>query len=162
MEKKCIRDLHVGHFGIVRSKIRAKSTIWWPNITKQIEDAINNCEICLKHTKPGTEPMLSLECPSLPWKTIGADLFEIEGKNYLAVQDYYSRFPEFVELSDIKSKTVIKHLKDIFARFGTPKTVRSDNGRQQMPTILSGLPAVPNTRSPTALQKVRSNYSRKY
>lgn len=128
--KKCIKDLHAGHFGIVRSKMRAKSTIWWPNINSQLENTINNCEVCLKHTKPTIEPMLSLEIPSLPWKTVGVDLFEIKGTNYLVIQDYYSKFPEFTQLVDLKSKTVIKYLKECFARWGIPETVRSDNGRQ--------------------------------
>jgi len=54
----------------------------------------------------------------------------IQRKNHLVIQDYYSRWPEVFELNNIKSKTVIQCLQETFARYGSPKIVRSDNGRQ--------------------------------
>lgn len=128
--KKCIKDIHAGHFGYVKCKSRAKETIWWPSIKNYIEEKIKNCEKCLKNSKPMVEPMLSLEIPFLPWQTIGTDLMELNGKTYLVIQDYYTRWPEVFELRNLKSKTVIDCLKETFSRYGIPRIVRSDNGRQ--------------------------------
>lgn len=128
--QKCIKYLHAGRFGIVRSKRRAKRTVWWPNINNQLKDAISNCETCLKDNKPVTEPMLSLELSALPWKTVGVDLLDYKNVNYLVAQDYYSKYPEIVKPKNLKSSTIINNLKEMFARWGIPRIVRTDNGRQ--------------------------------
>lgn len=57
-------------------------------------------------------------------------MFQLNGKDYLVVMDYYSNYPEFALLTDTSAKQVILHLKTIFARHGIPVTVVSDNGPQ--------------------------------
>ncbi|XP_064469533.1 uncharacterized protein K02A2.6-like [Ornithodoros turicata] len=58
------------------------------------------------------------------------DLFFIKGRWWLAVTDYYSRFPEIAPLRSTSSETVIEHCKSIFARHGIPDEVISDDGPQ--------------------------------
>jgi hypothetical protein len=128
LRKWCLDLLHDGHFGISRCMSRAKETIWWPGITRQIEDTVNSCEICIKHRQPVTEPMLSSEIPTRPWQVIGADLAEHENKKYLVIQDYYSKYPEIRKLKKTTSNDIIEVFKEIFARHGIPEVVRSDNG----------------------------------
>ena len=49
----------------------------------------------------------------------------------MLVADYYSKCVEFAKLpQDLSSGTVIKFLKDQFARYGIPEQVVSDNGPQ--------------------------------
>ncbi|CAH1371534.1 unnamed protein product, partial [Tenebrio molitor] len=113
-EKRSSR-MHDGHFGISRCMSRAKETIWWPGITRQIEDTVNSCEICIKHRQPVTEPMLSSEIPTRPWQVIGADLAEHENEKYLVIQDYYSKYPEIRKLKKTTSNDIIEVFKEIFA-----------------------------------------------
>ena len=61
---------------------------------------------------------------------MAADLFHLNGANYLVVVDYFSRYPEVQKLNSTTSNTVITLLKSIFARFGIPETFVSDNGPQ--------------------------------
>lgn len=61
---------------------------------------------------------------------MGTDLFEIKGKQYLLVVDYFSRYPEVIQLSLTTSATIITALKSIFSRQGIPEKVRSDNSPQ--------------------------------
>ncbi|UYV84092.1 K02A2.6-like, partial [Cordylochernes scorpioides] len=61
---------------------------------------------------------------------IGMDLFKFENKWYLVVIDYYSRFPEMVQLDRLTANVVVRSCKSIFARHGIPETVVSDNGTQ--------------------------------
>ena len=59
---------------------------------------------------------------------VGADLFQLHGKNYLITVDYYSNYPEVQILSQATSEEVILKLKELFARHGIPEEVVSDNG----------------------------------
>ena len=68
--------------------------------------------------------------PSYPWQMIGSDLFVLKGDTYLLAVDYYSRFPEVIKLSSTVSTSVIAALKTLFARYGIPEILRSDNGPQ--------------------------------
>ena len=47
--------------------------------------------------------------------------------DYLVVVDYFSKFPEMIVLPDKTAKTVVEHLKCVFARFGIPNEGMSDN-----------------------------------
>ena len=59
---------------------------------------------------------------------MATDLFEYDGKHYLIVIDYFSRYIELVELRSKTVEHVIVALKSIFARHGIPAVECSDNG----------------------------------
>ena len=40
--------IHKGHQGIQKCRERAKSGVWWPNLSKQIEDLVRECPTCIK------------------------------------------------------------------------------------------------------------------
>ncbi|UYV79115.1 K02A2.6-like [Cordylochernes scorpioides] len=42
--------------------------------------------------------------------------------------DYFSKFPEIKRLTDTKTETGIRKLKSVFARYGIPQIIMSDNG----------------------------------
>ncbi|XP_064212700.1 uncharacterized protein K02A2.6-like [Tribolium castaneum] len=130
LQKKCLYVLHDGHFGINKCLDRAKATVWWPGITRELKEVVGKCEICIKLRRPTVDPMLPSEVPSRPWQTIGADLAEYHESTYLVVQDYYSKYPEIRKLRTTKAKVVIETFKEMFARHGIPEVVRSDNGKQ--------------------------------
>ena len=50
----------------------------------------------------------------------------------MTVVDYRSKWPEAIVLKRITSKSIITVLTDIFARFGNPKVLITDNGCQFM------------------------------
>ena len=73
---------------------------------------------------------MSASYPSCPWERIATDLFELNGKVYLIVTDYYSRWFEIKELRNETSQVVIQALKELFAIHGIPDLIISDNGPQ--------------------------------
>ena len=53
-----------------------------------------------------------------------------QGKDYMVVVDYYSRWIEILHLSNATTAACIAKLKDIFARFGIPTELVSHNAPQ--------------------------------
>ena len=51
-------------------------------------------------------------------------------ENLLVVVDYYSRFFDVVVMKSITTPRIIAALLDIFARFGFPYNLKTDNGAQ--------------------------------
>jgi len=66
--------------------------------------------------------------PTRPWQRVGTDIFELDGKQYLILVDYYSNFFEVNQINRITSGNVIIVLKTHFARYGITEELISDNG----------------------------------
>lgn len=130
LRNEVLSKLHEGHLGIVKCKARARESVWWPGLSQQINDMVLRCRTCIKERRNPKEPLKPTECPQRPWQKLGADLFVLEGKTYLLVVDYFSRFLEIAALCHTRSTDVITHLKSMFARHGIPETLMSDNGPQ--------------------------------
>ena len=131
MRREMLKKLHESHQGVVKSKQRARTVMYWPGINSQIEDVVSKCSICQEHReRRPSEPLMSHPIPDRPWSKVAADLFTAHGKEYLIMVDYYSKFPEIVKLCDTSANTVIKEIKSIFARYGIPDELVSDNGPQ--------------------------------
>jgi len=58
------------------------------------------------------------------------DLFDLKGKKYILLVDYYSRFVEVQHLQSTTTSSIITFLKPMFARYGIPVTLISDNRPQ--------------------------------
>ena len=131
MKLQVLDKVHEGHQGIVKSRERAKTSVWWPGLSREIQDMVENCKICAKYRQQRAEPRIPTPFPERPWQVIATDLFELDNLNYLIVVDYFSRFIEVAALKKTtQSHEVIRALKGIFARHGIPEQVRSDNGPQ--------------------------------
>ena len=75
--------------------------------------------------------MKSHTIPIRPWSKISADLFQLDGNNYLVMVKHYSDYIELDSLSEnTLANTVIKAMKRQFARHGIPDELVIDNGPQ--------------------------------
>ena len=122
--------LHEGHLGITKCRALAQTSVWWPNISSQIEEMVRKCGTCAKLRPIQREPLLPSSLPERPWSRLAMDLFDLKGRTYIVVVDYYSRWVELRLLEQLDSKCVINKLKSIFATHGIPETIVSDNGPQ--------------------------------
>ncbi|UYV72007.1 K02A2.6-like [Cordylochernes scorpioides] len=131
LRKTMLQIIHEDPLGMDKCKIRVRKSIFWPGINKQIEDLISKCEICIRNRRAQEkDPLISHPVEDLPWKKVGIDLFALYGENYLIIVDYFSKFPEIAHLTDTKTETVIRKLISVFARYGIPQIIMSDNGPQ--------------------------------
>ncbi|UYV72016.1 K02A2.6-like, partial [Cordylochernes scorpioides] len=130
MKLEILDKLHAGHFGITKTRLRACETVWWPGISEEIAETVRKCSVCIQEAVSKHEPLIPTNFPTRPWQKIGMDLFKFENKWYLVIIDYYSRFPEMIQLDRLTANVVVRGCKSIFARHGIPETVVSDNGTQ--------------------------------
>lgn len=122
--------LHEGHLGITKTRALASNSVWWPYISTQIEEMVNKCTTCAIHRPEHKEPLLPSSFPDRPWSRLGMDLFDFQGKTFIVVVDYYSRWIELRHLDKQTSLDAISKIKSIFAVHGIPDLVVSDNGPQ--------------------------------
>lgn len=132
MYKEMLDKIHKGHQGINKCLKLARESLYWPNMSTDIKNIVEQCLICAKF-KPCNqkEPLQNFEICKYPWQQVGIDLMYFDNLTYLIVTDYYSKFIEIALLNkDSRSSNVITHLKSIFARHGIPLSLVSDGGPQ--------------------------------
>ena len=131
MRAEMCKRAHEGHLGIAKTLSRVREVIWWPVMSNEIRQKMENCEICAHHRhQQRKEPLQPTVLPSRPWEKLASDLFVWQGVHYIVAVDYYSRFPEVRRLSGLSASSVIQALKSIFACHGIPCELVSDNGPQ--------------------------------
>lgn len=116
-----LKDLHAGHLGKEKTLLRARETVFWPGISDDVRNAVKLCDVCMKYKlAQQKEPLVPHDVPSLPWFKLGVDIFEFRSHHYLLAADYCSKF------------SVVKKLTNqtIFAEYGIPATVYTDQGTQ--------------------------------
>ncbi|CAH1255636.1 RTL1 [Branchiostoma lanceolatum] len=133
LRKTVVQLAHEGHQGIQKTKNRLRTKVWWPKMEADAEAVCKRCHGCQvvsEQTPP--EPMARVMPPTGAWQACGADLLGPlpTGETILVVVDYYSRFYEIAIMKSTSSRKVIEALEVIFARFGNPCSLRTDNGPQ--------------------------------
>lgn len=131
LPSEMLERIHHGHLGVNKCRERHGDAIWWPKISQAVKDKVLSCSHCNEH-KPSQhrEPLITTSLPELPWQKLAADLCEFKGENFLVVMDYYSRWLEILSLTRTTSEAVMSKLLSIFARFGIPEELLTDNGPQ--------------------------------
>ena len=131
MRSTILKYLHSAHQGIVKTVERAKTSLYWPGMQKQIADLIETCDICQENRSTNRhEPLMPQEGPAYPQQKITAELLTVGSKDYMVSVDYYSKWINITELKATKSAYVIEALQRQFADFGIPEELVLDNGPQ--------------------------------
>lgn len=132
LRKKLLEELHSSHLGIVKTKSIARSYFWWPKIDQEIENEIQNCRACrLCQPSPSKNILIPWNVCNRPWERIHVDfLGPVENKMYFIILDAFSKWVEVFPMSSMTSANTIICLRQVFARFGLPDTLVSDNGPQ--------------------------------
>lgn len=125
-----MQKIHHGHQGIERCRLRLTTAVWWREASKDMEDFVRRCHICMSMSPPMTKPMIPNTLPHQPWERVATDLFELKGKKYIVMVDYFSRYPEVIQLSSTTSSVIIAAMKTILSQHSIPQTLVSDNGPQ--------------------------------
>ena len=128
MRSEMLQKLHESHLGMEKCRARARSVMYWPAMSNDINEMIAKCPTCLKYRRENQrEPLTPHEVPLLPWQKLGADIFEYGGNAYLLIVDYFSKYPEVCLLQGKSASAVISRFRTVFARHGLPEILIADN-----------------------------------
>jgi len=127
-----LKRLHASHQGVTRTRQRAQSAVFWPGISNDIAQVVNQCDECQKKLPSlPKEPLMSDPVPTYPFEQVSCDLFAIGRQHFLAYADRLTGYPMVWQWShDPSSKEVIRACRNAFASTGVPRKFRSDGGPQ--------------------------------
>ena len=127
MMAKC----HATHIGMEGCLRRDRESMYWPRMSTDLKEYMSKCDVCLSHQSlPQRETIQQHEIIARPWAKVGVDLCDLHGRTLLVVCDYFSGFIEVERLQSTTTAPVSKALMVLFARYGVPMIVMSDNGPQ--------------------------------
>ena len=131
LRAKAVDLAHQHHVGIVKTKCLLRSKVWFPGIDKYVEQLIASCIPCLAVGPSVPPPPLHIgEVPEEAWHTLCIEFLGPlpTGQYVLSVIDQKTRYPVVDIISTTSASTVIPRLERIFAAYGLPAIVLTDNG----------------------------------
>ena len=139
MRHQIVRAAHddFGHFAVEKTLYRISEHYWFPRMRKYVEQYISCCIPCLynKRTSGKKEGFLHpIKKTAEPLNTVHIDHLgpfprSRKGNVYiLAGIDAFTKFVFLRAVKSTKTKIVVEYFKDIFATYGVPKVVISDQG----------------------------------
>lgn len=129
LRRDTIKLLHSDHPGISRCKSLARSMVYWPGIDKDLENFVKGCMPCLR-TRQDPPRIKDTKWPETKevMERMHIDFCEIKNKECLVMVDAYSKWVEICIMGTTTAEKTVERLREMFARFGLPKTLVSDNG----------------------------------
>ncbi|GJV65386.1 reverse transcriptase domain-containing protein [Tanacetum coccineum] len=134
--KACHNGPTGGHHGPnYTAKKVFDSGFYWPTIYRDAHDLVKSCDSCQRHRKISQKdemPQNAIQVCEI-FDVWGIDFMgpfpSSRGNKYILVAvDYLSKWVEAKALPTNDARVVVKILKSLFARFGTPRAIISDRG----------------------------------
>ena len=129
LRQPILRLAHEGHPGRDAFLDTLRTRVWWPGLTKDATAFAEQCGVCWRRRSNQEQDLQPSEVESV-WHKLAIDLVSIEGHSCLSIIDYGSRYPEVIPLGSTIATAVIDKLMEVFARFGLPSVLVTDNGPQ--------------------------------
>ena len=131
LRPELLQKIHKAHQGRDSSIRSARKSVYWPRMQAAIRQAYSSCGVCPQHqSERPQKPIQSYIIPSRPWEGVSADLFQLDGRNYLVVVGHYSDFIALETLRNTSAVAVIRSMKRNFVRHGIPDECITDNSPQ--------------------------------
>jgi hypothetical protein len=132
----------------------------WQSMRKDIIEFIQNCPWCQKNGHPRRDPRIvegKVIESYLPFWEISIDSIvsipkDNEGNNHiLVIIDSFSRFVEIYATKDLSANSFMTALLDYMGRYGVPKYIRTDKGKQFLNETLKELGKYVNMKHLTTI-----------
>jgi len=132
MRRMVLANLHESHQGSVRTKERARLSLYWPGIDNDIDNLVTSCKQCQDHLPSNCkEPIISKPKPSRPFQQIAVDFCSYGGHQFLVTVDCLTDWPEIIPMqTNTSTQRLIQSLTELFCRTSVPDILWSDGGPQ--------------------------------
>ena len=110
----------------------ARAHVWWPGMSGDIEKTVRSCRACQSiRNRPPPVVLHSWPWPTGPWERIHVDYAgPFMGSMFLIVVDAFSKWLEVIPMTSTTTEKTLDALYTLFARYGLPKKLVSDNEPQ--------------------------------
>lgn len=126
-----LEELHNQHLGMSQMKSFARSFVWWPGLDAQIEQRVAGCQTCMAMSnKPPAAPLQPWPWPTQVWERLHIDFAEWNQQHFLILIDSFSKWVEVFHMTTTTTTRTVDVLRSLFAAYGLPKEIVSDNGPQ--------------------------------
>ena len=130
LRQEILMSLHAAHQGVSAMCARAADSVYWPNITMDIQRIRDQCTHCHRIAKSNPmQPPTDIVPPEYPFQKICSDYFTHNNHDYVVIVDRYSNWP-MVFRSEHGADGLVKRLREVFVTFGVPEELTSDGGPQ--------------------------------
>ena len=128
MRPELLQYVHEGHQGKERCLLRARNTVFWPQMTYDIQQLTEKCIICQEHGK--SQPIIgpTQELPPFSSHTLATNMFYWNRMDFLIVADVFSKYFLVRKLPNSTSAAVCAELSMIVTELGLPHIIRNLNG----------------------------------
>lgn len=140
-----INTYHTGktnHRGIEETYSKLKERYFWPNMQSDIQNFINECDIC-RLSKYDRHP-LKLKynitpTASKPFEIIHIDSLALDKQKFLTIIDSFSKYAQAYPLLSMQRTEIANKLLTYFGHHGIPKQIIADNGGEFKNDLLQEL-----------------------
>ena len=132
MRRQILAQLHESHQGTVRTKQRARLSVYWPGIDNDIDNVILACQTCQDSLPSNVkEPLIQKPRPDRPFQEIAIDFCSYASRDYLIIVDCCTDWPAIISMDrGTTTSQLITVLRQSFCRTGIPEIIWSDGGPQ--------------------------------
>lgn len=129
---RMLQMLHETHQGVSAMKAVARTSMWWPGLDQEIEHLSRKCDICVQaRPLPPAETPINWPPTQENWSRVHLDFAgPMNGAMILVAVDSHSKWIEAVPMQHATAESTITALREMFSRFGIPRTIVTDNGTQ--------------------------------
>ena len=146
LQQQALQSSHdspsAGHQGVEKTLFKLRQVAYWVNMASDVSKYCLACARCQQSKLPAPvrAPLQSIPI-GRPWQMIAIDILEVplslhDNRYLLVIQDYFTKWAEAIPLKNQTASTITTELIKVFATYGIPQTVHSDQGRNFESTLL--------------------------
>ncbi|KAL5517962.1 hypothetical protein EMCRGX_G003617 [Ephydatia muelleri] len=130
-----------GHQGWHKTLHKLRREAYWVNMAQDADQHCRECNICqrTKPTAPKRAPLINIPV-GRPWQMVAVDILEVpvssnNNRYILVVQGYFTKWADARPIPGQTAVRITRELVHIFAGYGIPEIIHSDQGRNFESTI---------------------------